>query len=86
MTDTEQDYLSLKEVAAITGVSVRRLQQMVRGYWWFDMKNKRRIWYDPAVPSKRIGRKYLIKREDLALVENRRRPGGYMRSSDGVQS
>ena len=51
--------LTTNEVAARLGVTVKRVQAMIR---------------DGRLPAEKMGRDYFIKEDDLKLVENRK-PG-----------
>ena len=56
---TKETMLTTPEVAARLGVTVRRVQALIK---------------DGRLPSQQFGRDHLIKESDLTLVENRK-PG-----------
>jgi excisionase family DNA binding protein len=51
------DYLTTKEVAEKLGVTLRRVQAMIES---------------GRLPAQKFGRDYMIKPQDLKLVENRK--------------
>ena len=84
--EPNEECLTLKQVAAEMGLSIRRMQQLVKGYWSIDAKYGTRTWYDPEVPAIKRGREFLIKKSDLPLIQNRRKPGGWrggLRKNEG---
>ena len=72
-----EQYYALKELAEMTGLSVRRLQQLVRGWTYINARTGEQTWYDPEVPAVKMGREFLVEESELSKLLNRRKPGGW---------
>lgn len=74
----QNEYLTIPQIAAETGLSPRRVYELVRGYWTrAHYRGEGRVWHDPLLPSVKEGREYRVKRADLSRLEDRPRRGGW---------
>lgn len=62
------DLLTTKEVADRLGVTIKRIQAMIR---------------DGRLPAEKLGRDYVIREQDLELVRDRK-PGRPRKVADGL--
>jgi hypothetical protein len=69
------DYVSVKEASQATGVSRARIHQLISGYKDVDEKRGVVRNYPSVVPAVKLGRDWFIKKDDLRLIEERRRAG-----------
>jgi excisionase family DNA binding protein len=63
--------LSTSEAAVKLGVTVGRVQQLI---------------WDGLLPAQKVGRDYVIKEDDLKLVENRRKAGRPPKAKAGTET